>query len=263
MNLFMACGLFLAFWGKSPEIQVVKVAEAPYSSSTELEIILPETDEILQKDFLYLQLRVEGFVLGTQPDLNRAQELVNSPKGQAIQIVIDEDSSFSFTGPTMSPFDEDENYYQASSKVKIPFSLKKGEHLARAFLIRSFGESLKTEQAFSLRRFFVEERKINQELPSLKEPILTYNQPSPSFPFSEKKPVLLDFYLSNCELSEDGYQVKLTVDNKKSRFLTSWGPYYIYGLSKGSHTVEIELLDQNKKKVGGNFNKIKKRFTVH
>ncbi len=263
MNLIALCGLFFAFWGKAPEIQVVPVSNAPSSSSQELEIVLPEKEEVLQEGPIYLQFRVDGFSLGTIPDLERAKELVNAKKGQSIRIIIDEKHTLSYAGPSIAPFDEDGNYYQANSRIKLPFSLEKGEHIIRAFLVRSFGESIKGDDTFSMRQFFVKEKRINKELPDLKEPILTYNQPAPSFPFSEKKPVLLDFYLSNCEISKDGYQVKVIIDDKEVRFLTDWNPYYIYGLTKGSHTVQIELLDENKRLVGGAFNRIKKQIWVN
>ena len=50
---------------------------------------------------------------------------------------------------------------------------------------------------------------------------------------TESQPVLLDFFISNCELTSDGYKVRLIVDGDAIRTLTSWQPYYIYGLKKG------------------------------
>jgi hypothetical protein len=79
----------------------------------------------------------------------------------------------------------------------------------------------------------------------------------------EGRPILLDFYVSNTELSPDGYRVRLTVDGKVNRTLSFWQPYYIYGLKKGKHTVRLELLDPTGQLVPGMFNNVQQSFTVH
>jgi hypothetical protein len=74
----------------------------------------------------------------------------------------------------------------------------------------------------------------------LSRPFLTYNCPEGEFKAGQ--PILLDFYLSNTQLSSDGYKVRLIIDGRDKRILTDWVPYYIYGLKKGSHTIKLELL---------------------
>jgi hypothetical protein len=71
----------------------------------------------------------------------------------------------------------------------------------------------------------------------------------------------LDFLISNCELTPDGYKVRLTIDGNVHRTLTSWQPYYIYGLSKGKHTIRLELLNKEEK-VPGSFNDVTRTIYV-
>ena len=96
----------------------------------------------------------------------------------------------------------------------------------------------------------------------MEKPYLTYNEPSGRFTLKEEKPILLDFYVSNCILSKDGYKVRMTVDNKARRLLTNWTPYYLYGLKKGSHTIKLELLNGDGRIVEGPFSTFEKSFTV-
>ena len=58
----------------------------------------------------------------------------------------------------------------------------------------------------------------------LSKPYITYNEPSNQLYLEEGTPILLDFYISNCELSSDGYKVRLTVDGSTTRTLTAWQP---------------------------------------
>ena len=97
----------------------------------------------------------------------------------------------------------------------------------------------------------------------LSGPYLTYNEPSGFLNIKDKEPVLLDFYLTNAFLSEDGYFVRLTIDNKIKRKLSKWSPYYIYGLGKGKHTIRLELMDKNIEKVPGLFNDTTRSFTIN
>jgi hypothetical protein len=91
---------------------------------------------------------------------------------------------------------------------------------------------------------------------------LTYNEPSDNMPLTEGQPILLDFFISNCELTKDGYKVRLSIDGKGTRTLTSWQPYYIYGLKRGRHKVKLELLDPDDKVVPGTFNRVERTINV-
>jgi hypothetical protein len=57
--------------------------------------------------------------------------------------------------------------------------------------------------------------------------------------------------------------VRLTIDGKVNRSLTSWQPYYIYGLKKGRHKIRLELLDSKDKLVPGLYNAPEQTITIH
>lgn len=95
----------------------------------------------------------------------------------------------------------------------------------------------------------------------LSAPYLTYNIPVGSYNLEEGDPILLDFYIKNCELSPDGYKVKLSIDGKEIATLTEWRPYYIYGLKKGKHTIGLQLLDRKNNLDQGEFNNVEE--TIH
>lgn len=258
---------FFALFGQmapsnEEEIQVVAVPSTPYGQSVQLKVTLPQEQQIVKEKPIYLQLRLRGFALGVQPDIPRSRELVNTSFGQFIQIYIDDQPGFAYSGPGVDPFDEDGNFYQSDLRIKLP-SLRPGRHIIRAFPCRSYGESLKGSSCFSAVEFYVKSQKEATSSSPLEGPFLTYNEPSGNMDFVAGKPLLLDFYLSNCELSEDGYQVKLTIDNRFTQYLTNWSSYYIYGLKKGKHKISLQLVNEKKRPVAGSFNTVNRTIRIN
>ena len=244
------------------KIRIVPVDPSPESESIILAIALPKTGEILKSNPVWAQIRVDGYPLGTgSGQTERSSDVAVSDMGQSIHVVIDNYPYFPVNGPSLAPFDENGFYYNSRYKFEIPFSLKEGMHTIRIFPARSFGESLKKENTYMASYFYLGSEKNNPDF-SLEGPYLTYNEPSDQIPLTTKKPILLDFYLTNCELSTDGYKVRLTVDGSIRRTLTSWQPYYIYGLTKGTHTIRLELLNPSNKVVPGSFNSVQRTITV-
>jgi hypothetical protein len=81
--------------------------------------------------------------------------------------------------------------------------------------------------------------------------MITLNEPQGTY--KGDQPILLDFLIHNFELSSDGYKIRLSIDNKVMRMITTYQPFYIYGLPKGSHTIKLELLDTKDKVVQAPF----------
>ncbi len=247
---------------KKEEIRILPVKPTPESDTIIVSIVLPQAQQILTGNPIWSQIRVDGYPLGTNSQFDRGAELVNTDMGQTLHIVIDNEPYFPINGPSLAPFNEDGFYYDSSYKFEIPYSLVKGMHTLRVFPARSYGESLKGENTFYALVFYVGEQKANPAL-ALNRPYLTYNEPSDRFFLVQNKPVLLDFYITHCELSADGYTVRLTLDGKIQRQLTSWQPYYIYGLKQGTHTIRLELLDRTGAVVSGLFNDVTRTITIH
>ena len=244
------------------KIQVVPVDKSKQSENVRIYIVYPEENQIEKSNEVWVQLRLRGYPLGNISINERAKQIANSKLGQSIHVIVDNTPYFARTGPSLSPFDEEGNYYESMYRFKIPYSLSQGEHFLRAFPARSYGESLKEEGCFAATNFYVQNRRVNNKM-NLSKPYLTYNEPSGFLNIKDKEPVLLDFYLTNVSLSEDGYFVRLTIDNKIKRKLTKWTPYYIYGLGKGKHTIRLELMDEKLEKVDGFFNDTTRIFTIN
>lgn len=242
-------------------IRTVAVSNTPESNTVVLKIVIPQEGQIVASP-TWVQFRIDGFALGAASQFERASEIALTDMGQTIHVVVDNHPYFPINEPAIDPFDEGGYFYDTSYKFEIPYRLGAGMHTLRMFPARSFGESLKGENTFAAISFYVGSQKDNPEM-DLSQPYVTYNEPSPLMPLTSSKPVLLDFYLTNAELSPDGYKVRLTIDGKVNRNLTSWQPYYIYGLQKGRHAIRLELLDSENKKVSGLFNDVKETITVN
>ena len=130
------------------------------------------------------------------------------------------------------------------------------------FPTRSYGESLKKENNFTDTYFYIENKKINEDV-NLSDPFITYNEPSGYMTLNTKDPILFDFYVSNCFLSSDGYKVKVAIDKDITRIVNMWMPYYIYGLKSGKHSLRLQLVDKNYKQVPGIFNDVTRTFYVN
>ncbi len=205
-----------------------------------------------------VQIRLEGFPLGVYSDFPRARELRDPKEGQSLHIIVDDQPSIEINEAIDDIADTEELDFDQTIETRIPFRLKSGPHILRISPVRSFDECLKGDKVFEATYFYVGEKK--GKVPDLSQPYLTYNQPLGDF--ESDKPILLDFFLSNTQLSRDGYKVRLTIDGSDKRILTQWVPYYIYGLGKGSHTIKLELLDTSNKIVPGLFGELKRTISV-
>ena len=225
-------------------------------------ISVPKEGEVIASNPVWIQLQVNGYPLGMGSQFDRQDEIAVSELGQTMHIVIDNRPYIAVNGPPLDPFYKDGFYYDSSYKFELPYSLSRGEHVIRVFPARSYGESLKGEKMFAVQTFYVGQRIENPNI-DLKAPYLTYNEPSDLLYLTAQKPVLLDFFITNVTLSSDGYQVKATLDKSTERMISTWEPYYIYGLGKGKHTLRLQLVDERGRQVSGEFNDVTRSFTVH
>ncbi len=265
--LIAACLLAMAASRTSTEptesyIRTMPVARTPESNTIVLVIAVPQDGQHLSTP-VWVQFRIDGFALGSGSQFERANEIAQTKMGQTVHVLIDDHPYFPVNEPALDPFNENGFYYDMSFKFELPYRLKEGGHIIRMFPARSFGESLKGDKTFQAIAFYVggsNKPNINVDL---SKPYITYNEPSNQMVLTQDKPVLLDFYVTNTELSPDGYKVLLTIDGKANRKITSWQPYYMYGLKRGRHTIRLELLDENDQLVPGSFNKVQETITIH
>jgi len=243
------------------KIRLMPVKRTPEAESSGVVIALPPPNALLKSNPVWLQIRVDGYPIGASSEFDRQKDLAVSDQGQTMHVVIDNLPYFAISEQALDPFNEAGWYYETNYKFEVPSKLDKGEHLVRVFLARSYGESLKGELTFFASNFYIGAKGPTKF--DLSKPYLTYNEPSNQLFLVENRPVLLDFYISNCELTKDGYTIRLTIDKRATRILTEWQPYYIYGLEAGTHTVRLELLGPNGNLVKGPFNDVEQTITVH
>jgi hypothetical protein len=243
------------------QIRILPVKRTPEAESSTVVIALPKNGSMIRGNPVWVQARVQGYALGAASQFDRADEVATSDQGQALHVVVDDQPYFSVYTPALDPFNEEGWYYETSYKFELP-KLSSGQHLLRVFLARSFGEGLKGEWTFSAITFRVGSNADTVEY-DLSKPYLTYNEPSNEMHLEEGTPILLDFYVSNCELSSDGFKVRLTIDGTKTRVLTAWQPYYIYGLTKGNHTIKLELINNRGKLIEGLLGTSEQMITVY
>lgn len=244
-------------------IRVVPVPPTPEPDQVKTRIQFPKADELVSSQPIKGQIKLEGFPLGTESDFPREKEIYTDPEGQSIHIFIDNQPYFSINEAMINALEDFENYFDQSVSFEVPFTLQPGMHVIRAFPVRSYRESLKGDNCYDMHVFYYKIIKDNPKM-ILDQPYLTYNEPQGEFTMDKRspKPILLDFYIVNCELSKDGYKVRLTIDSANQRTLTSWQPYYIYGLKKGVHRIRLELLDPQNAVVSGMFNDVERTIVI-
>jgi hypothetical protein len=244
-------------------IQVVPVERTPDPDHVETRVLYPKYNEMKTTAPIKGQIRVDGYALGVDTEQPRKKEIWNDPEGQSLHIFIDNEPYFAVNEALIDALDDVEDYFDQTADFKIPFKLQPGMHIIRTFPVRSYNESVKSDRAFVASVFYYQEKK-NSSPVDLSKPYLTYNEPQGEYEYNKKNPlpILLDFYITNCQLSRDGYKVRLTIDNETMRTLTAWQPYYIHGLQKGMHRIRLELLDPQNTLVPGIFNDVTRTIVV-
>ena len=243
------------------ELRIVPVEPTPESNSARLVIVFPAEGDIKTSNPVNVEMRVGGYPIGVDSDFPRAKEIFDDREGQAIHVFIDNEPYFAINEAFVDSYNDSEVYFDKSLDFDIPFRLSSGQHIIRAFPVRSYNESLKGDNCFAARSFFFASGEPMEDV-DLAAPFLTYNEPQDDYDYDPAVPILLDFYISNAVLSSDGYKVELSVDGKKERVLSRWVPYYIYGLKRGTHTIHLRLIDSKNKPLPGVFNSVERSFRL-
>lgn len=186
------------------------------------------------------EFEVANYELGAQTEDAAEKGLANSPKGQHIHFILNND-----------PYSA---HYEPMAEKELP----EGKHVLLAFLSRSYHESVKN--AFLVRSFQVGESEEGVDFdPEAKH--LFYSRPKGEYKGADTEKLLLDFFLVNITLSEDGDKVRATI-NGEEHIITKWAPYVIEGLEKGELTVKLELIDAEGNVIPGPFNTVERTVTL-
>ena len=186
---------------------------------------------------------IENYNLGLQTDSENAKILANSGKGQHIHFILNN-----------QPYSA---HYEGSFNKEIPL----GSHHLVAFLSRSYHESVKNESSVFVKNLIVGEAYKDSIAPNMDAPTLIYSRPKGTYTGKDTKEVLLDFFVLNTSLSEQGNKVKATI-NDQEFLITEWVPHVMKGLPLGEVTIKLELIDANGVVIPGPYNSVTRTVTL-
>jgi hypothetical protein len=190
----------------------------------------------------------EGQVLPT-PELALSVTIENYPVGEAWQhAVIWINDSVSF------------KIYKPNESLVIREGLVPGFNLIRAYLVRSWGESLKFPDAFASRGVYLQ-RQNPGDSRWLRQPILTLVSPRGVYSGPDAKSLSFDFLVAGAALSPNGSKVVYSL-NGEQRVLSAVDSYRFQNLKPGKYDLKLEVIDSRGKPYSSPFSKAFSSFIV-
>ena len=223
-------------------IRVYDFDNAPSYADASLKMLKPEIGKVLPEGKVHFQYEVKNYELKMQTPGADMKDCANSDQGQHIHFILNDSPYVAFYTDTFTK------------------ALKPGHYINLSFLSRSFHESIKHQDAFVLNQFTVGKKK--EKDMDLNAPMLFYSRPKGEYKGKDTKKILLDFYLTNVTLSNDGYKVKVKLNNETEFTLDHWKAVAITGLPAGENTVRLELVDKDGKTVNSPFNPVERKFKL-
>ena len=225
------------------EITLTKIESFAKFPDAKLMLKMPEKEMISAGENQF-QFGVENYELKQQTSDAKEMGLANSAKGQHVHFIIN-------NGP-----------YGAKYDKEFTKDLPVGDHLMLAFLSRSYHMAVKNEHSYVLKKFRVGEPTEDQMMEvDFEAPHLFYSRPKGTYSGGDTKKVLLDFFLINNDLAEDGNKVKATINGEEFT-INDWAPYAIEGLPMGENTISLQLVDSEGNYIEGPFNKVERTITL-
>lgn len=218
-------------------ITIEKLEGSPAYLDASLEMTAPASTTMSEAGEVDFTFDVKNYELSAQTEGPNAAMLANSDKGQHIHFILDN-----------QPYSA---HYEPNFKKEIP----EGTHHLVAFLSRSYHESVKNENSVVVKQMKIGDSASNDEGMDMEAPTLIYSRPKGEYSGKDTENLLLDFFVLNTTLSENGSKVRATV-NGTEFMLTEWVPYVVKGLPKGEVTIKLELLDANGQLIPGKFNEV-------
>lgn len=154
-----------------------------------------------------------------------------------------------------------------------------GPHTIRMFPSRPWHQSYKNEGAFKMVQFTVRNGNADETKPTTdnkgntmaapkaeesstegvdvkksnagdvdsSKPLLTYSRPKGEYKGDNATAIMLDFWLSNAQLTGDGgdYRVRYTINGGEPQYIDKWEPIWLTGWPDGTSTVKLELVDKD------------------
>ncbi len=242
------------------------------SASPEITVESPKEGEVVASSTVKIKLKIggdlKGYVEGKAAD----------GTGNHVHVILDNQ-------PYAAHYMWDEGFELRN--------VTDGEHTLRLFPSRPWHESYKNEKAFRILKFSVKNGQADETKPTtdgngmkladakqaegadVKEsaagkvdfakPLLTYSRPKGEYKGDDAKAIMIDFWLSNAKLKDDGgeYTVNYSVNDGPTKMITKWEPIWLTGWSNCKNTVKLWLVDKDGKDVeNGGYNSTTREINV-
>lgn len=228
---------------KASKITIALLEGSPAYSDAVLKLEMPNTTNSLVNGDVDFNFTVSNYNLGDQTDSPNAKLLANSGKGQHIHFILNN-----------KPYSA---HYTPSFKKEIP----EGVHHLVAFLSRSYHESVKNENSVVVKKLTVGENAVDENNLDVSAPTLIYSRPKGQYSGKDTENLMLDFFVLNTTLSENGNKVRATI-NGEEFIISQWAPHIIKGLPMGEVSIQLELLNPEGDLIPGPFNKVTRTVTL-
>jgi len=277
-----------------PDILGLRVVERPQkikdlmaarreqdSATPKLKIIEPAANASVNGSTVKVKLELSGDLKGYKPGMDEATHT-----GNHIHVILDN-----------QPY---EAYYNLDQPFELR-NVSDGEHTLRVFPSRPWHESYKNEDAFQMVKFTVKNGGADVNKPAttsdgqqmsnaagpasegkemapstagaveLYRALLTYSRPKGEYKGEDGKAVMIDFWLSNAAIepnaeAKNSYEivrVRYSIDGGGPKYIETWEPIWIAGLTDGKHTVKLEVVDEDGNPIdNGGYNSTTREITV-
>ena len=222
---------------ETPAITLEKLEGSPDYADASLQLEQPGDLKIPAGGEVNFTFAVTDYELGAQTGGPNASLLANSGKGQHIHFILNN-----------QPYSA---HYEPAFAKEIP----NGVHHLVAFLSRSYHESVKNDNSVVVKKLEIGPNAVDSVGLDMEAPTLIYSRPKGTYSGDDTKNLLLDFFVLNTTLSEDGNKVKATI-NGEEFMISEWAPHVVKGLPMGEVTVQLELLDASGNLIPGPFNSV-------
>lgn len=188
------------------------------------------------------KFEVTDYELGVQTPDAGERGIANSGNGQHIHFIVN-------NGP-----------YSAHYTPEFSKNMAEGHYVILAFLSRSYHESVKNGSSFVVKKMTVGTPEGENSFDPNGQHLF-FSRPKGTYTGADTEKLMIDFFLMNTTLSEDGNKIRATV-NGEENMITEWAPHYVEGLEKGQATIKLELLDKDGKLIPGPYNSVERTVTL-
>ena len=240
--LLFSCNLMTKKTESTSELEtnaivIEKLMDSPQYENAELALVQPDGTQALSNSEVNFDFNVLNYELGAITESVNTQVLANSAKGQHIHFILNN-----------QPYSA---HYESTFSKNIP----EGVHHLVAFLSRSYHESVKNENSVIATKIQVGDDDTDSIGFDMNAPTLIYSRPKGTYKGQDTESILLDFFLFNTELSEEGNYVKASI-NETSFDLFEWVPYVVKNLPMGENTITLTLVNSEGELIEGPFNSV-------